>query len=140
MLPDRVVGVDGEKSGILIPADQREQLVGGLVERLTRTRLKDALRQRLDELEVSSDPAMVASAGLLRFATATALVHELLPAGRSVRYRAAEGEEIPTLPIIEEGEIDSAITATTDAITEEEDRLLEEGRGELLDAGLVQRA
>ncbi|HJW91796.1 MAG TPA: hypothetical protein VJ436_14260 [Anaerolineales bacterium] len=132
MLPNRVVVVDGEKSGILIPADQREQLVGGLVERLTRTRLKDALRQRLDELEVSSDPAMVASAGLLRFATATALVHELLPAGRSVRYRAAEGEEIPTLPIIEEGEIDSAITATTDAITEEEDRLLEEGRGELL--------
>jgi len=47
-----------------------------------------------------------------------------------VVYRPAEGEEIPTIPVVEEGEAESAITARTDAIVEEGDK--ESGRGELL--------
>jgi len=57
-------------------------------------------------------------------------VHGMLPAGRSVSYAAAEGEEIPTIPVGDELEPESAITATTDAIAEE--GAGEIGRGELI--------
>jgi hypothetical protein len=83
----------------------------------------------LAELEQSGNPAVAAGAGLVRHATVMHLVHNLLPAGRSVTYRAAEGEEIPTLPVGDELEPASAITAATDAIAEEGQT--EEGRGEL---------
>jgi hypothetical protein len=53
----------------------------------------------------------------------------MLPAGRSVTYVPAEGEEIPTVPVSDELEPASAITATTDAIAEE--GRAEESRGEL---------
>jgi hypothetical protein len=68
------------------------------------------------------------SADLLRHATAMHLVHGMLPAGRPVSYRAAEGEEIPTIPVASGAE--SAITAATDAIAEEGEGGA--GRGELL--------
>jgi hypothetical protein len=60
------------------------------------------------------------------------MVHILLPAGRTVTYRAEETEEIPTIPVVDELEPESAITATTDAIVEEVKGETEEGRGELL--------
>lgn len=131
-LPERVVAEIGDKGENPVPAEQREQLVGGLMERLTRIGFAAALRQRLDELEASSQGAVAASAGLLRFATATALVHDLLPAGRSVRYQTAEGDEIPSIPDNKAQTAGSAITAATDAIVEADGGSFEEGRGELL--------
>jgi hypothetical protein len=131
-LPDRVVTKVGDKNERPIPAEHREQLVGGLMNRLTRTGLGAALRQRLDELEASALEAVAVSAGLLRFAVASALVYELLPSGRSVQYQVDEKDEIPTLPVAEQGTLDSAITAATDAIAVEGDGRQEERRGELL--------
>lgn len=134
--PDQVViSVPGAvQSGdpVSIPPELREQLVGGLMERLTRTSLNVALRQRLDELEASPLAAVAACAGLIRFATATHMVYDLLPAGRSVHYIAAAGDEIPTVPAGGEPEIPSAITAKTDAITQDGQDSQDTERGELL--------
>jgi hypothetical protein len=58
------------------------------------------------------------------------MVHGMLPAGRSITYKAADGEEIPSIPVADELEPESAITAATDAIVEEGEA--ETGRGELL--------
>lgn len=132
-LPDKVVTeVPSQGEGKLqsVSPENREQLAGGLMDRITRTDLRAAFRQRLAEIEQSSNKATVKSAELIRYATVLQLVHNMLPAGRSVTYAAAEGEEIPTLPIERESEPESAITATTDAIAEGEQG--EAGRGELL--------
>jgi hypothetical protein len=131
-LPDKIFVAKGAITESLIPSDQRDQLVGGLMERLTRTGLNVSLRQRLDELSASSNEAVVVSSGLIRFSTALTLVHDLLPSGRSVHYQAAEGEEIPTLPVTDEQDVDSAITATTDAIVEDDESSRQEERGELI--------
>lgn len=128
-LPDRVI-VEAGGGEQTIPADFREQMAGGLMERLTRADSTAAVRQRLTELEQSPNPVVAVSVGLLRHATAMHMVHELLPAGRSVTYVAAEGEEIPTIPLRDSLEPESAITAPTDAMVEEEQ--LDAGRGELL--------
>jgi len=131
-LPDRVVTDigDGDKKPAVVPADQREQLAGGLVGRLTRSELRNALRERLGELEQSTDPAVATSARLVRYAVVVFLVDRMLPAGRSVTYTAPEGEEIPNVPQAAELEPESAITAQTDAIVEE--AAGEAGRGELI--------
>ena len=102
-----------------VPAEQRDQMVGGLVDRLMRSNLNLALRQRLDELESASNEPTAIAAGLLRYSLAVALVHDLLPTGRSVRYLAVDGEEIPTLPNMDQELIESALTAASDAIAEE---------------------
>ncbi|HBY08336.1 MAG TPA: hypothetical protein DEH22_11295 [Chloroflexi bacterium] len=94
-------------------------MVGGLVDRLMRSNLNLALRQRLDELESASNEPTAIAAGLLRYSLAIALVHDLLPTGRSVRYLAVDGEEIPTLPNMDQELIESALTAASDAIAEE---------------------
>ena len=126
-LPDRVV--TGQRE-LLVPEESREQLAGGLVERLTRVDARTALRQRLVELESSSNLALVVAAGILRHAIAMHLVHTMLPSGRPVKYQTIEGEEIPSVPIPGDLEPESAITASTDAIVEEGQA--EDGRGELL--------
>lgn len=135
-LPDRVLAgtqAEGEAEILApIPPEQQEQLVGGLMERLTRSALSVALRQRLDELDASPIEGVSVSAGLTRFATALHMVHHLLPSGRTVTYVAAEGEEIPTIPLGGEHEIGSALTAATDAIAEETRDFEEEVREELL--------
>ncbi len=132
-LPDRVVlpKKEGEEKTATVPGESREQLIGGLMDRLMRTDLRTALRLRLGELEQSSNRAVSLSAGLLRHAVVRHLVHNMLPAGRSVQYAVAEGEEIPSIPVQSELEPESAITAATDAIAVEEERG-EAGRGELL--------
>ncbi len=127
-LPISVVGAAGET--LQVPAESREQIVGGFLDRLTRGEIGLSLRQRLAELEGATDQGVAVSAMLMRYATAIHLVRVMLPSGRSVTYAAAEGEEIPTLPSGDELEPESAITATTDAIAEEGKS--EEGRGELL--------
>ncbi len=132
-LPDRVVlpKQEGEEKTATVPGESREQLLGGLMDRLMRTDLRTALRLRLGELEQSSNRAVSLSACLLRHAVVRHLVHNMLPAGRSVQYVVAEGEEIPSIPVQSELEPESAITAATDAIAVEEERG-EAGRGELL--------
>lgn len=133
-LPDRVVvraPEHGQGQLITLPAEDREQLAGGLIDRLTRSDIRAVLRERLAELEQSSNLAVAVGAGLLRYSTVTHMVHNLLPAGRSVTYQAAEGEEIPTIPVSDDLEPASAIMATTDAIAEEEQADADAGRGEL---------
>jgi hypothetical protein len=132
-LPDRVVlqKQDGEAKTASIPGESREQITGGLMDRLMRTDLRTALRLRLGELEQSSNRAVSVSAGLLRHAVVRHMVHNMLPSGRTVEYTVAEGEEIPSIPVRGDLEPESAITATTDAIVAEENRG-EAGRGDLL--------
>jgi hypothetical protein len=132
-LPDRVVlqKQDEEAKTASVPGESREQITGGLMDRLMRTDLRTALRLRLGELEQSSNRAISVSAGLLRHAVVRHMVHNMLPSGRTVQYGVAEGEEIPSIPVRSELEPESAITAATDAIVLEEERG-EAGRGELL--------
>ena len=97
--------------------------------------MRKVVSQRLQELELSSQREVSISAKLLRYATATYMVHGMLPAGRTVKYVAEEGEEIPAVPVSDISQRGSAITATTDAIAEEggpAEGRAEEGRGELL--------
>jgi hypothetical protein len=130
-LPETVVlDVNGQPGRI--PQEFREQLAGGLIDRLTRADISLALRQRLSELEQSTNRAVALGAALIRHTTAMHMVHNMLPAGRSVTYVPDEGEEIPTIPVASELEAQSAITAVTDAIAEEEQTDAEVGRGELL--------
>ena len=131
-LPDKVV-VEAHKGGeskpVPVPVEFREQLVGGLMDRLARGGIRTALRQRLSELDQSLHRAVAVSARLIRYTTVMHIVHNMLPSGRSVTYVPAEGEEIPSIPLSDELEPESAITATTDAIAEEGQT--EESRGEL---------
>jgi hypothetical protein len=127
-LPDRVRPEPSEAEQAL-PPEMREHLAGGLMERLARATTGRVLRQRLAELEQSPNRAVAAAAGLVRHVTAVQLIHALLPAGRTVQYAVAPGDEIPSLPIASGLEPESAITAATDAIAEE--ALDEAGRGEL---------
>jgi hypothetical protein len=131
-LPDQLVvdAATGETQPI--PAEFRDQLAGGLIDRLTRAEPGTALRQRLGELEQSPNRAIATAAGLIRHATALHLVHDLLPAGRTVVYRAAPGEEIPTIPDEAASQAPSALTAATDAIAEQGGEPEAAGRGELL--------
>ncbi len=131
-LPDQVLGPGSDAQPVAVPAGYREQVIGmtGLLDRLARTDVRKALVQRLQELELASNREVSISAKLLRHATAIYMVHGMLPAGRTVRYETAEGEEIPTRPVSEPTQAGSAITAPTDAIAEE--GATEEGRGELL--------
>lgn len=131
-LPDRVVlRQEAEAKPAIVPSESREQMTGGLMDRLARTDLRTALRLRLGELEQSSNRSVATSAVLLRHAVVGHMVHNMLPAGRTVLYKSADGEETPTIPVQSALEPESAITAATDAITAEEGRS-EAGRGELL--------
>ena len=121
-LPDKVVmeaHKRGESKPVPVPAEFREQLVGGLIDRLARGGIRTALRQRLSELDQSLHHSIAVSAKLIRYATVMHIVHYMLPSGRSVTYIPAEGEEIPSIPVGDALEPASAITATTDAIAEE---------------------
>jgi hypothetical protein len=117
-LPDRVTATE-KPAAITVPTEYREQMVGGIIDRLTRTDLRTLLRTRLIELEEMDQPAVSVSAMLLRHAVAIHLVQRMLPSGRSVHYQAADGEEIPTIPEASEVELASAVTAESDAIAEE---------------------
>jgi hypothetical protein len=115
----------------VVSADSREQLAGGLLNRLSRASLTTILSQRLSELEACEDSAIAHSARLMRHAIALTLVNQMLPAGRSVTYITAGGEDIPTIPYSKETLLESAITATSDAITQQDLLPGEPQRGEL---------
>jgi hypothetical protein len=130
-LPDRIVAdlpnID-QPATITVPAEARERRIGSFRNRLTGQNVKEELRHRINEIEQSPDHAIATSAGLLRYAAATHMVHNMLPAGRSVVYRPDDDEDIPTIPM--EGlEPESAITQASDAIAEE--GKADEGRGAL---------
>ncbi|MCL4530933.1 MAG: hypothetical protein M1282_16180 [Chloroflexi bacterium] len=130
-LPDRVVcKADGIAQPAPVPQSQREQHIGTLMDRVAGRDVHMLLRQRLAELDQSSDPAIVASSSVIRYSTAAHMIYNMLPSGRRVNYVAAEDEDIPTIPASDGMEPASAITATTDAIAEEGGA--EEGRGNLL--------
>jgi hypothetical protein len=117
MLPDRVVTQIiqvGHNGTITIPEAHRQNMVGGFLQR----DVHELLMRRLNELEKSADQAIAVSAGLLRYATAMHMIHNILPSGRSVTYRADEDEQIPTIPV-EDNALESAITQAGDAIVEE---------------------
>jgi hypothetical protein len=130
-LPDQVViaSPKGDRKAASIPADQREQLVGGLMDRLTRIDTRLAIRQRLTELEQSTSEAVAAGAQLIRHATARHMIHSMLPSGRSVQYEAPGGDAIASIPVGDSLEPVSAITQASDAIVEEGQA--DSGRGEL---------
>ncbi len=133
-LPDRVTFPleKGERPAqVTIPQNQRGYVAGSLLSRLRKVELYKELRHSLNELEQSPDRPVSVAGGLLRHAVVMHLVYNMLPAGRSVSYKLADEEEtIPSVPEDEGLEPESAITASTDAIVEEEKT--EEGRGELL--------
>jgi hypothetical protein len=133
-LPDRVV-ISLENlehpAVVTIPQNQRTRVVGGLFNRIRKVELYKEIRHLLNELEQSPDRAISVAGGLLRHAAVMHMVYNMLPAGRSVSYKLADEEQtIPSVPEAEGLEPESAITASTDAIVEEEKA--EEGRGDLL--------
>lgn len=127
-LPDRVI-LSNSAEVVPVPEGTRDQKVGKISDYLTRRNPHEPLRQRFTELSQTGNPAVAASAELIRFATAHHMIHNLLPSGRNVSYAAAEEDDIPTIPVGEETSPESAITASTDAIAEEGNG--EEGRGSL---------
>ncbi len=127
-LPDRVIPSEG-KEPIIVKPGVREQRVGDFGDRLARRDVHETLRQRLTELEQSSDQATVIAANLIRFASANHMVRNMLPSGRVVTYVASEEDDIPSIPENTGMKPKSAITAATDAIAEEGN--VENGRGSL---------
>jgi hypothetical protein len=131
LLPDRIM-VEGQE--LEVDTGQREQLAGGLRNRLGRSHLRDALNIRFLEMEQSGDEALAACGQLMRYTTAVQMIYQMLPDGRRVNYIALAGEEIPTIPAkvpdenlpeaLRDGDgrrnsLKSALMAATDAIVEE---------------------
>lgn len=126
VLPDRVVtqfSQDGKDSTTIIPESERQIRLRSLISGDVR----EVLLHRLNELEKSTNDGIAVGAGLLRYAAATHMIHNLLPAGRAVIYRACDDELIPTIPV-EDNSPESAITQASDAIAEEEGK---DDRGEV---------
>jgi len=131
MLPDEValISEGGATQSITVPPPAREQVVSGLTKRLSRVSPGEVFRRRLNVLMQSPEQAVAMAAGLIQHATATYMVHKMLPSGRSVTYVPDVDEEIPTIPVSGSAEPGSALMEATDAVIEEE--IAEEGRGEL---------
>ena len=128
-LPDRVALADSSEP-IVVPASAREQRVGKFGDLVSRRTVHETLRQRFAELNKSSDKAVATSAELVRFATASTMVRNMLPSGRRVTYLPADDDDIPHVPGGDAStNPESAITASTDAIVEE--GRADEGRGTL---------
>jgi hypothetical protein len=129
-LPAQVATLADHQLPLTVPIGYREQTLGGpkILDRLARVDVHKLLRQRLAELENDPQREVSISATLLRYTTVIYMVHVMLPAGRSVKYEADDGEEIPTLP--QAAGPGSALTAATDAIAEES--AAHNGRGEFL--------
>lgn len=124
-LPDRVLpqlSINGKANTVPIPEAKRQIKVGSLL----TSDVRESLMHRLNELEKSEEQEIAVGVGLLRYAAASYMIHNLLPAGRTVTYRECDDEQIPTIPVDEAPE--SAITQASDAIVEERSS---DNRGEL---------
>jgi hypothetical protein len=133
-LPDRVICTlenVNQPALVTILPNQRAHSIGRFINRFRKVELYKELRHAFTELEQSPDRAISVAAGLLRHATVMDMVHQMLPAGRTVSYKpVGEDETIPSIPEADEMDPESAITAATDAIAEEHQP--EAGRGDLL--------
>lgn len=134
LLPDRVICAlenVAQPALVTIPQNQRSHSAGSFINRFRKVELYKELRHVFVELEQSPDRAVSVAGGLLRHATVLHMIHQMLPAGRTVTYKPAEEDEtIPSIPETDGMEPESAITAATDAIAEE--GKFDEGRGDLL--------
>ena len=122
-LPDRVVStlenVD-RPALVTIPQYQRNHSAGHFINRFTKIELYKELRNTFNSLDQSPDRAVSVAAGLLRHSTVIHMVYNMLPAGRGVIYRPANKEEtIASIPASDQMNIQSALTAASDAIIEE---------------------
>lgn len=126
-LPDRVVIADGTTAAV--PPAARRQSVSGLKHKAGGLSAGEVLRRSLVELGQSPEAAVATGAELMRYATAMTMVHSMLPAGRTVTYVPADGEELATLPARDDWQPESALTEPTDAIAEDGDA--DETRGTL---------
>ena len=99
----------------------REQTIGNWRTRLEHKPILESIRQTLSKLEQSPDQSISASISLLRFATAMHMVHDILPAGRSVKYVSESDEQIPTNPVASINEMGSALTSSRDAIAQQDE-------------------
>lgn len=127
-LPDRVVP-DKDAEPLVLNPSLREQHVGNFADKLARRDVHETLRKRLIELEQSGDKGVSVAVGLLRFASAMHMVRNMLPSGRQVTYTSVDEDDIPSIPVVQALDPESAITASTDAIAE--DSLVEDDRGSL---------
>jgi hypothetical protein len=127
-LPDRVA-ISDKAEPLIVDPSVREQRVGTFSDRLGNHDVHETLRQRLTQLDQSTEKAVAVSAALVRYASAVHMVHNMLPSGRRISYNPAEDDDIPSIPVGDATDPESAITASTDAITEE--GTAEEGRGAL---------
>jgi hypothetical protein len=130
-LPDRIVcdieHLD-QPAPMTIPQTQREHTLGSFMNRLRKADIRKDLLHCLIEMESSPDRAVSVAAVLLRHATVIHMVHNMLPAGRTVEYRTIdEDDAIPSIPV--GADLESAITQDSDAIAEE--GRADEGRGAL---------
>jgi hypothetical protein len=117
-LPDRVAFSENAE---LLPVNPsvREQHIGTFLDRFGRRDVHETLRQRLTQLDQSNEKPVSISASLIRYASAAHMIRNMLPSGRSITYISVDDEDIPSIPSSDTLEPESAITATTDAITEE---------------------
>ncbi len=100
--------------------------------RITQPDLRSSLRERLAELEGSTEASLSISARLIRYALAHHLVYNRLPSGHSVNYRLLDGEEIPSQPVIDANEPAAALMGDRDAIVLENEGDGENWREELV--------
>jgi hypothetical protein len=130
-LPDRVNYTNGAGEFVIeeVPAEYRQHTCGGFASHLTRKELRAVLRQRLTELEHSSNPSVAVSTSLLHHAVVIHMVHNMLPSGKAVEYEAVDGEEIPCIPIQRMQDTRSAFIESQDETFDGD--LVEARRGEL---------
>jgi hypothetical protein len=100
---------------LTVPNNMRQQKVNGRSNPLAKINLETSLNRRLFELERSSNRAIGMSAQLIRHAIALYLVHNVLPTGHIVNYIASEGEDIPSIPMADKRQTQSAIAAASDS-------------------------
>lgn len=80
-----------------LPPEYRQQVTGSVINRITGADARTMLRERMVELEESSEKTVSAAARITRYAAALFMVRDMLPAGNPVRYGTGEGEEIPAI-------------------------------------------
>jgi len=133
-LPEQVIVENPLSNGkgirtLVVPPKARQQCVYGIVERLRTREISKAVCRHLDALEASSNYAIAAGAGLVRFATAKLMIHDMLPAGRTVTYISLQGEGIPCEPADEEHKSGTSLIKSSSSNFEDESLI--ENKGEM---------
>jgi hypothetical protein len=116
-LPDQIVCLPLiDCNGVVekIPEQARQHRVGSLLDRLTHANLSFTLSGYLSELEKSTNQAVSAAAGLIRFAVTTHMIYHLVPEGKTTVYATIEDDDIPNQPINDEIVSGAGIKLPTD--------------------------